>query len=312
MTELKISVVLPTHNNAQILPDCLRRILSQTLPKEEYEVIVIDDGSMDGTVGVLREIRGIRVQSFDKNSGPSAARNAGILAAKAPIIVFIQDDILVKPDFLEQHLSFHEERSDVASVLVGNTRFDPAVAQTPFMQWWEGKQFGFPIGGIGEVGGISYLNFYPTNLSAKREFLLRNGLFDKEFFVNGHIGYEDTELGYRLWQAGMRLYYNPALKVLHRHLRSLKDICDQSYYKGQLARILYQKHPELQGIFRDDLKFYLTRWFINSLTIGFLEPVAYWCESRIRFGLLFWLVCRFYYNKGYRGNKGDRGGGANK
>ena len=294
---MKISVVIPTHNNAKILPECLRRILGQTLAPEEYEVIVVNDGSTDNTVGAIGEIRGIRVVNLDKNSGPSAARNVGIKEAQADLVIFIQDDILVETDFLERHLKFHQDHAGVNEVLVGHTQYDPAIPSTPFMAWWEGQQFKFKKG--------SYLNFYPTNLSVKKEFLVKNGMFDEEFFINGHIGYEDTELGYRLWKAGcgqaqgLALHYDSSLKVLHHHMRTLKDICEQSFYKGQLAHLLYKKHPELQKVFRDDLKYNLTRFVVNSLTIKLLEPLAYWCEKRFKVSPLFWLVCRFYYNKGY-------------
>lgn len=299
---MKLSVVIPTHNNAKILPECLRRILGQTVPKEDYEVLLINDASTDETVRVAGEIKGIRAFNLTENHGPSYARNLGIKETQSPIVVFIQDDILVPNDFLERHLKFHEDHPAVDVVLVGQTGLDPSINPTPFAKWWDdGHQFKYQrIDNREQITDRPYLNFYPTNLSVKKEFLIKCGLFDETFFIDGHIGYEDTELGYRLWQAGMKLFYDPSLTVSHHHLRTLKDICNQSYYKGQLAKVLYSKHPELEKVFKDDLKFKLSLLVVNPATIKILEPLALYCEKRFRSGLLFWVVCRYYYNHGYK------------
>jgi len=304
---MKLSVIIPTHNNAKILPICLERIFRQTMPKADYEVLMINDASSDETNRVIEELKGdyqdrnFKTFNFFENKGPAAARDLGILESRTPLLVFIQDDILVEPTFLEKHFQFHLDHPRKELVLIGKTIFNPEAGLTPFMKWLEdGHQFKFPKNeNLVEITGKSYLNFYTPNLSLKREFVIETEGFDESLYVSGGIVYEDTELGYRLYKLGMRLYYDPIIKVLHHHYKSLESVCRLRFLSGQTARILYGKHPELASVFKDKIKTRVTGLIINDLTIKLLGPLAEFCEKRLRIGLLFWLVCRYYYNQGY-------------
>jgi len=295
-----LSVIIPTFNNAKILPECLRRILDQTLSKNDYEIIVVNDASSDETTDVLRQFENqVKIVNLEKNSGSAATRNAGINSSNSELLVFIQDDIFVERDFLEQHLKFHEEHLDVKTALVGLTVFDPEIGITPFMAWLEdGHQFKFPSSTI-EITDKPYLTFYTPNLSIKRSFIVDDGGFDETLFVKGGVVYDDTELGYRLYKSGMSLYFDPNIKVWHHHFKSLESVCRLRQASGQVAKLLYQKHPELQTVFKDDLKSRLSSLIVNKASMTILEPLAKWSEKRILFDLLYWLVCRYYYNRGY-------------
>ncbi len=303
-----LSVIIPTFNNSKILPECLRRIFDQTLSREEYEIIVVNDASTDETVNVLSQFNDrVKVINLEKNSGSAASRNAGIKASNSKLEVFIQDDIFVEPDFLEHHLKFHKDHANQKDVLIGLTVFDPAIGITPFMRWLEsGHQFKFPHSTIQQFNNLTieitdkpFLTFYTPNLSLKKSLVEEVGGFDETLFIKGGVVYDDTELGYRLYKADMRLFFDPGIKVFHHHFKSLESVCRLRRASGQVAKLLYEKHPELRKVFKDDLKTRVSRILVNKVSMTVLEPLAKWSEARICFDLLYWLVCRYYYNLGY-------------
>ena len=144
----------------------------------------------------------------------------------------------------------------------------------------------------------NFLNFYTGNISLKKDFFLENGGFDESFSAFGSPAYEDTELGLRLEKAGMRLFYSADALGYHKDFKTLEDSCTRRYEYGRMIKRFKAKHPEIENYFRDDLKYKLTKPVVNKLTIKLLRPLATFCESRLYCPLLFWLVCRHYYNKG--------------
>ena len=97
--EPDVSVIIPAMNAAGTLPDCLLALRAQTMPRERFEVIVVDDGSTDSTAAVAEKYR-TRVIRL-RNSGPAVARNRGVEAAKGNILVFTDADCAPEPSFLE-------------------------------------------------------------------------------------------------------------------------------------------------------------------------------------------------------------------
>jgi GT2 family glycosyltransferase len=101
------SVVIPTYNRKPILEKCLRALEQQTwmAPVEGYEVVVVDDGSTDGTLDWLRSTDAFpHVRLFAQNHrGPSAARNLGVQEAQGDTIIFIDSDLVVTDCFLQSH-----------------------------------------------------------------------------------------------------------------------------------------------------------------------------------------------------------------
>src|SRR5262245_56920645 len=118
-----ISVVIPTYNRRTVLARTLPTVLAQDLPAEAYEVIVVVDGSTDGTADWLRgrtPQAAVRVLE-QSNRGPGAARNAGIGAARGWLVLFLDDDILCGPTLLSEHVAAHgaqERRAIFGPVLI--------------------------------------------------------------------------------------------------------------------------------------------------------------------------------------------------
>jgi glycosyltransferase involved in cell wall biosynthesis len=110
-----ISVIIPTHNRKDLLRRCLAAATSQDYP--DYEVIVVDDGSTDGTGAMVRrEFPQVRYIRQERNRGPAAARNRGIKVATGEIIAFTDDDCLLPLDFLSRLADGYRRYPEVAGV----------------------------------------------------------------------------------------------------------------------------------------------------------------------------------------------------
>jgi len=294
------SVVIPTYNRAQTLLKVLAALESQTVGREALEVIVVDDGSTDATEQSVRDFRrGSRLDlAYQKqsNGGPGAARNAGIARARHPLLVFLGDDVIPGPRLVEEHLACHARHgasSDLA--VVGYTTWAPSVKPSPFLRFIgeEGPQFNYA--GARENTPLPWGFFYTSNLSVPRSLLDRvDSLFEEDLRI-----WEDGELGYRLLQAGMRLYYNPHAVACHDHETDVRRYCQRLVDAGRFSRILLRKHPELQPQLRSRNQ--ARRWarFLGGLS-G-LIACAHFLDKSLRVPLpkaLYWALVHASYIKG--------------
>lgn len=131
----ELSVIIPTYNRSEMLFRCLDALEKQTIARERYEILVIDDHSPDDTPQRMAGRRSVRFFRQAKNGGPSAARNVGILQAQGDWLLFLDDDILVAPDTLELHLNAHREQPGETVAVLGITRVAPGTPITPLMHY---------------------------------------------------------------------------------------------------------------------------------------------------------------------------------
>src|SRR4030042_1621138 len=105
------SVIIPTYNRKEKLEKCLKALFRQTYPRSRYEIIVVDDGSSDGTQEMVKrkEKRSPVPLHFirQENSGPARARNVGIRESQGDLLLITGDDILAERTLLEEHWRFH-------------------------------------------------------------------------------------------------------------------------------------------------------------------------------------------------------------
>jgi len=214
------SVVIPTYNRLDCLTIVLAALEKQTVLPEE--VVVVDDGSHDGTWAFLRqwlseEGRFRRRAFHQENSGPATARNRGVAEATAEYVAFLGDDTIPHADFLAAHCKAHREHGR-GNAIVGHTAWDSeSIVVTPFMDYINnyGAQFGYAL--VPPETEATYHFFYTSNISVARQALV-GFPFDEAF---AHAGWEDTELGYRLGVAGQRIIYCPSARTAHRHSHSV-------------------------------------------------------------------------------------------
>jgi glycosyltransferase involved in cell wall biosynthesis len=223
------SVVMPTYNRLGRLQHVIAALEQQTYPSDAYEVIIISDGSTDGTEAYLEALRStMRLQWFTQaNRGPAAARNAGIQKAGGEFIVFIDDDVVPEPQLLGEHArSHHEAGQDV--VVFGPMLTPEGFAMAPWVRWeQEMLMKGYRALLRGDWPATAR-QFYTGNASLRRSHLLAAGGFDE-----GLRRAEDVELAYRLADRGLDFVFNMQAAGMHFAERSFRSWLDAAYAYGR-------------------------------------------------------------------------------
>jgi glycosyltransferase involved in cell wall biosynthesis len=240
-----ISVIIPTYNRWPVLKRVLETLEKQTKEGWPFEVIIIDDGSKDGTVEYLERT----AFSFpcccirQRHKGPAAARNAGLKKAGGEIVLFLNDDCLAAPDLLFQHRRGRQEFSECA--IVGRIEWSSEIPLSPGLRELVNRYY-FPYGKIKTPWNVHFAYFITGNLSAPLKKVLEAGGFDEDFT---DAAYEDIELGYRLWQAGLRLCYNPGAAAVHYHHLDFDQFCDRQRKVAYWFYAFVAKHPEVKAFY---------------------------------------------------------------
>ncbi len=257
------SVVIPTYNRLPILEKCLTALENQALAGEleAYEVVVVDDGSTDGTLDWLRDeatrfphVRMVK----QEHGGPAEGRNRGVDHARGDLIVFIDSDLVVTESFLACHARVlrksWQRRGDRLSFTYG------AVINT--------ANFEQPTKEPHKIQDNSWAYFATGNVAIDREVLERSGLFDTSFRL---YGWEDLELGERLRQMGVELVKCPEAVGYHWHpalrLEQVPDLIRIERERARMGLVFYRKHPTRRVRFIIQFT-WLHRLLWEVLTIG--------------------------------------------
>lgn len=305
--KVQATVIIPTYNRADILKECLEKLKKQDFVKSEYEIIVVDDGSSDDTKKVVENAQKKSSVSirylYQKNQGQGIARNFGLRYAEGKIIIFIGDDILVLPDFLKQHMTYHRKHLNDNEAVLGFVGWDPRLEITPFMEWltngsavmgkFGGHQFAFEK--LVGKRRADYNFFYTSNISLKRE-LLKKHPFDSRF---SSYGWEDIELGYRLTKKeGLVLYYNPLAVGYHYHPMDESSLEKRMRHIGRSAHLIHKKYPELQKV-PPKWKQVIFKLLANPITIFVLKKIREISKDRFN-TLYYYALSKKYFLEGLK------------
>ena len=236
-----LTVVIPTYNRCEILRVCLERLEAQS--DSNFEVLVINDGSTDGTEEVLAEAQAhshLRIRWLtQENSGPARGRNLALAHVQTQLCILIGDDILASPTFVEAHRRLHANRPEISVVGLGLTRWDTELQQlTPFMRWIENVQFDYANLLAGATP--TWQHFYTSNLSFKTK-LVREARFDERF---KRYGFEDVELGYRLAKANqLELVFVEEAFATHVHPTTLMHAARRMRSVGYSEHQMHEYWP---------------------------------------------------------------------
>jgi len=239
-----ISVIIPTYNRLSSLKDMIRSLEGQSLDVGEFEVIVVDDGSNDGTYKWLSEYKGrlnLRYVKHHTNRGTATTRNDGIRSAKGDIIVFLDDDIKADRDLLFTYLTAHQ-RED--GVFVGNVIYEKNARERALLRYLSTR-------GV-HKGKRDFTCFITQNASVKRNDAIDAGLFNDSIscFFQG----EDIEFAYKLSLLSKRFIYIKEAVAYHSHTVNLqKVLLDAERFGKNLLPLLIDKHP----VFRETFRLYL-------------------------------------------------------
>jgi glycosyltransferase involved in cell wall biosynthesis len=198
-----VSVVIPTYNRLERLRHLLEALAAQSYPADRFEVVVVSDGSTDGTDEYLRA-EPARPVTFatQPNAGPAAARNLGVELASGALIVFIDDDVVPAPQLVAEHVASHETGEEPL-VVIGPMLSPPDHTMSAWIAWEQEmlyKQYAAMIEGRYPA---TARQFYTGNSSIARAGFLETGGFDTRFRRA-----EDLELAGRLEDAGYHFAYN--------------------------------------------------------------------------------------------------------
>ena len=278
-----VSVVIPTYNRRPILEKCLLALERQQVSPEidRYEVVVVDDGSTDGTPDWLRGAaeRFPHVRLIEQShGGPAEGRNRGVDHAHGDVIVFIDSDLVVTDSFLSCHASSlvrsWEARGDRLCFTYG------AVVNT--------ANFEQPTAERHKLRDLSWAYFATGNVAIAKEVLQRAGLFDTAFRL---YGWEDLELGERLRRMGVQLIKCPAAVGYHWHpaltLDQIPRLIEVEGERARMGLVFFRKHPTRRVRFIIQFT-WLHRLLWELLTLGGLIN-----EHSLR-PLLRWLIRHGY------------------
>jgi glycosyltransferase involved in cell wall biosynthesis len=266
---MELSVVIPTHNGESRIANSLSSLKRQSLDPKRFEVIVVDNASVDRTSDVVREymstMDNLRLV-MEPRKNRAIARNSGIAASQGDFVLFLDDDITIAPDNLNIHLSIHSAAT-VPTAVVGLVR-DESMA-TP---WWlhdylEAKQCGgtraYPGKSVEIPGGLFFVT---QNASVSRRCLdsvaVRRGNH-LEYFDPRLTMRQDGDLGIRMTRSGVAIATPAELISSHHHPRNWGTIASRSYDSGYVLPYFVQKNPEARAANR-----YLTH--SKSLRLGLL------------------------------------------
>lgn len=282
-------IIIPTYNNSQVISHTLAALNEQNIPSNwQIQIVIIDDGSQpplklqitnypasDGTPSAGGGKLQITVL-HQKHAGAATARNRGLKESSADILLFLGADILLRPNALTEHLTFHEQNPDKKHAALGMVKWDPRLHPTPFMEWMihGGQQNDFDTL-LGKNIAAPEHFFYGSHISVKRSIMS-----DVTFpTIYKQYGWEDLDVGCQLKAKGLQLSVLHQAVGLHRHGYTANQIYKRQYRAGQGLTTFKGRHettlkfPTLSRRAHQKLIFYrmpIVRTFLKHI-IGTLS-----------------------------------------
>jgi GT2 family glycosyltransferase len=234
---IRLSVVIPTYNRLDTLRHVIPALVGQDLRPNDYEIVVADSNSTDGTAAYLAEVA--REAPHLRHlpgpySGRAGARNAGIAAARGEYVLFTDADIIAAPDLLSAHLARHASgRKAIIGCEVQVATFDEYLRKRVQSQLDDTLH-------PPHRKRLTWLYFMTGNCSLRRADLDAVGRFDEAFTGYGH---EDLELGYRVQRAGIPIEYAPEAVNYHWHPVPFEEQQGRMELAGRSTVRFFRKHP---------------------------------------------------------------------
>jgi len=227
----EISVIIPAYNAEKTIGKCLKSLKNQNV-KKGYEIIVVDDGSIDRTKQVVKKFRNILLLE-QKHKGPAAARNLGAKNANGKILLFTDADCFAKKDWIKEMIKPFENKEIIGVQGAYGTKQKSIFAR--FAQFEIEERYD-------RMRKNDYIDFIGSySAGYKKDIFLKSGGFDESFpMASG----EDPALSFKLSELGYKMVFNPKAVVYHKHPDTLKKYLRQKFWRAYWRVLLYKKYPK--------------------------------------------------------------------
>jgi GT2 family glycosyltransferase len=243
MSQKSVSIIIPTRDRKESLREALESLSGLSYPRDQWEVIVVDDGSVDGTDRLMGELQSrlslpLHYHKRERR-GLSSAKNFGIKQARGQILVFTDDDCILEKDWLNKLLTAFD--SPEVGVAGGPDQMPRSGSFLAGCVDYSVTSF-VGTGGVREGRAMRVAQYYPRgcNTAVRKSVIEEVGGFD-ESLIPG----EDIELVYRIKQAGYGIRYVPDAFVWHKRRGSVKGFVRQIFSRGYGRVELGRRHREL-------------------------------------------------------------------
>jgi len=316
---IELSIVIPTFNRKGLLQEVLESLFNQSCDRGLYEIIVVDDGSTDGTADLLEQLDSpVQLRFYQQaNQGWAAARNLATNHAQGSIILCLDDDVIASPQLVEEHLRCHRAWGEC--VVIGRLCLHRRLGRHPYIKFFAQAYEKEYARMEQNPAQLRPSDFYSGNASLPRDLLVELGGFNEEL---GRLADADGELGYRLWQRGIKLVFNRKALGYLVSLKDFEERCQRSYAEGRSAVKQHELHPESvwklalgnykKGpLWRRLLRNYLLRYGPDSFPLKLLRKGIRCLEfTRIPPLIYPWyrLIFDYYFWAGVQEEAATRGG----
>ncbi len=226
-----VSVIVPAYNAEKTIGQCLKALTGQSYPTNLYEVIVVDDGSTDGTCNIVKDyaVRYVRYE----NSGPATARNKGVQETRGKIVLFTDSDCVPDANWVDEMIKPFGDPKVMAVKGAYRTKQQSIIARFSQIEFEERFEL------LKKVESIDMVDTYSAGY--RKEIFLQMGGFDTSFPVANN---EDTELSYRMSNLGFKMVFNPNAIVYHlNHPSSIRRYARLKFWRGYWRVIVYKRFP---------------------------------------------------------------------
>jgi len=287
---IHFSIIIPAYNSEKTIAQAVRAALAQDCA-EDFEVIVVDDGSGDATAGIVKSFERVRY-FYQKNSGPAAARNFGAREAKGEIIFFTDSDCIPHADwarYILPHFSDEKTAAVAGSYGIANPAGPLAVGVHQEIRYRHAKLLPRFIRAFG-----SY------NVAIRRQVFCEAGGFSEGY---RHASGEDNDLSYRILNTGRKIRFEPSALVDHFHPVEVRRYLWEQFRHGFWRARMYLDHPRMAKgddytFWKDALEVPLSLWLsagavfavISVWTTGLFGNSDWTLENPLFGQSLFWLL----------------------
>lgn len=243
---LRASVVIPTLNRRALLLRTLESFGHQSIDPERFEMIIAVDGSTDGTVEALAELRTpytLRWLVSERNRGTAVSANAGAWAARNEVLIITGDDMLADPDMVAAHLEAHERHGVV--LVQGDYPLAPGHDRNGASLAYERSRSLSMSKAVADHAVTWHV--WAGNFSIRRQTCVDVGGFDESF---REYGGEDTDFGLRVAALGIPFIFEPRALSHHLHVVTPQRYRRQVFFEGRAIVRVARKHGHPLGSFR--------------------------------------------------------------